>query len=253
MRRNLRGNMARSILGSFTPHSLRLTPHAYMSDRAANLHVLIGAYRALLGEIDTWFESCLQAAPPGSLACRKGCSACCRGLFDITLLDAFLLREGFALLPGDVREQVLARCRARLEGLRQRWPQLQPPYLLNALPDDSWQEMPEGDETPCPLLGDGGLCLIYAFRPMTCRLHGLPNIDLSGEDFSTDLCTLHPGDPHTLPDTILRWRFREIFTREIDLLRAFSLQLTGTPSCDMDTFIPLALLADYGCFVRSEE
>ncbi|NJC88111.1 MAG: YkgJ family cysteine cluster protein, partial [Desulfuromonas sp.] len=154
---------------------------------------LVGAYRELLGEVDAWFERCLATAPPGTLACRKGCSACCRGLFDITVLDAFVLREGFARLPADVREQVLARCRPRLAELRQRWPELRPPYLLNTLPDESWTEMPEGDETPCPLLGDDGLCLVYSSRPLTCRLHGLPNIDRTGEDFSTDLCTLHPG------------------------------------------------------------
>ncbi|MCM2266099.1 MAG: YkgJ family cysteine cluster protein [Desulfuromonadales bacterium] len=213
----------------------------------------IAAYRTLLAEIDAWFESCLQAAPPGTLSCRKGCSACCRGLFDITLLDAFLLREGFAQLPADVQAQVLARCRPRLAELRQRWPELHPPYLLNSLPDNGWTEMPEGDEIPCPLLGNDGLCLVYSFRPMTCRLHGLPNIDLSGEDFSADLCTLHSGNPHTLPADVLRWHFRETFTREFTLLRAFTLQLTGTPTSEADTFIPLALLVDYGYFVRSEE
>lgn len=219
-----------------------------MSDRgekAANLKVLTNSYRALLGEIDVWFESCLQSAPVGMLACRQGCSACCRGLFDITLLDAFLLKEGFAGLPEAMQAQVLARCRSRLPELQLRWPQLHPPYLLNALPDDSWTAMPEEDATPCPLLGGDGLCLIYPFRPMTCRLHGLPNVDLSGEDFSTALCTLHPGDPHTLPADVLRWPFRDAFTREIALLRAFTLQLTGTPTSEADTFIPLALLADY--------
>ena len=210
-------------------------------------------YRLLLSEVDAWFTRCLAAAAPGTLACRQGCGACCRGLFDITLLDAFLLKEGFKQLPAATREQVLARCRPRLAELLQRWPQLQPPWLLNTLPDDSWTEMPEADETRCPLLGDDDLCLVYPFRPMTCRLHGLPNIDLSGEDFSTDLCTLHPGDPHTLPAAILRWQFREVFTREIELFRAFTRELTGTAHAELDTFIPLALLADYGCFAGSKE
>jgi len=218
----------------------------------SNLQVLLNAYRDLLGEIDAWFASCLMAAPPGMLACRQGCSACCRGLFDITLLDAFLLREGFAQLPVDVQEQVLERCRPRLSELQQRWPQLANPYLLNDLPDDSWTDMPEGDETPCPLLGADGFCLVYPFRPMTCRLHGLPNRDLTGEDFSADLCTLHPGDPHSLPETVLHWPFRAAFSREIALLRAFTLQLTGTPTSEADTFIPLALLADYKWGGREE-
>lgn len=213
-----------------------------------NLQALLDAYCVLLDEIDAWFASCMQAAPSGTFACRKGCSSCCRGLFDISLLDAFLLRIGLAQLPAAVQEQVQAKCRARLAELQTRWPQLQNPYLLNDLPDEGWTTMPEEDETPCPLLGEDNLCLVYAFRPMSCRLHGLPNIDLSGEDFSTDICTLHAGDSHALPDTLLRWNFRESFGREIDLLRAFTLQLTGEPTCEVDTFIPLALLADYSCF-----
>lgn len=209
-----------------------------------DLPALLDAYHALLGEIDDWFAACLQAAPPETFACHAGCSACCRGLFDITLLDAFLLRRGFTQLPGEVRAQVLAKCRVRLAELQAQWPQLQPPYLLNALPDEDWMNMPEEDEIPCPLLGDDNRCLVYAFRPMTCRLHGLPNIDLSGEDFSTDFCTLHAGSPYTLADSVLLWRFRAGFERENDLLRALTRQLGGEPTCQADTFIPLALLAE---------
>jgi Fe-S-cluster containining protein len=216
------------------------------------LQALLNSYQSLLGEIDAWYDNCLKSAPPGTLACRKGCSACCRGLFDITLLDACLLRAGFAQLPAEVRAQALGRCRPRLAALQRRWPQLAEPYLLNNLPDDGWMAMPEGDETPCPLLDGDDLCLVYAFRPMTCRLHGLPNIDLAGEDYSTDLCTLHPGDPHSLPPETLHWPFREAFEKEIRLLQAFTLQLTGTPTAEADTFIPLALLADYDGLVRGE-
>lgn len=208
------------------------------------LPALLDAYHALLGEVDTWFAACLQAAPPETLACRAGCGACCRGLFDISLLDANLLRRGLAQLDGETQARVLAKCRTRLAELRARWPQLQPPYLLNALPDEGWMEMPEEDETPCPLLGDDNLCLVYDFRPMTCRLHGLPNIDLSGEDFSSDLCTLHPGNVQSLIDAVLPWRFRASFEREFRLLRAFTRELTGVSTCQADTFIPLALLAD---------
>ncbi|MDT8441943.1 MAG: YkgJ family cysteine cluster protein [Desulfuromonadales bacterium] len=206
------------------------------------LTALLAEYNSLLGEIDSWFTACRTAAPVGMLACRPGCSACCRGLFDISLLDAFLIRQGFCQLSEAVREVVLGRCRLRLAELQRRWPQLQPPFLLNSLPDDGWQEMPEEDETPCPLLAENGLCLVYPFRPMTCRLHGLPNIDRSGEDFSADLCTLHPGDPRRLPPEILQAPFRKLFLREVQLLHRLTGQLTGLPTAEADTFIPLALL-----------
>jgi Fe-S-cluster containining protein len=205
---------------------------------------ILASCRHLYGEVDDWFAACLQAGGT-TLACRGGCSSCCRGLFDITLLDAWLLKAAFVTLPEKTRNQVLDRCRPRLVELQNRWPSLQNPYLLNALPETEWQEMPEGDLTPCPLLDDRGYCLVYDARPLTCRLHGLPNIDVSGEDFDGTTCTLHPGDPGTLPDEILQWRFREVFEQEVKLFQRFAKRLTGTSWHELDTFIPLALLADY--------
>jgi Fe-S-cluster containining protein len=201
-------------------------------------------YRSLLGQVDAWFNRCLESGGT-ALSCRGGCSACCRGLFDITLLDALLLKNAFLSLAPATREGVLQRCHPRLAELRQRWPGLQPPYLLNALPDHEWTEMPEDDETPCPLLDAEGFCLVYNSRPLTCRLHGLPNIDSSGEDFEGTTCTLHKGSPLDLPEEILRWRFRDVFNEEIAIFRKFTEQLTGTAYSEIDTFIPLALLADY--------
>jgi hypothetical protein len=82
-------------------------------------------------------------------------------------------------------------------------------------------------------------------RPLICRLHGLPNIDVSGEDFDGTVCTLHAGEPKALPEQVLRWRFREVFAQEVALLKAFTADLTGGAHCELDTFVPLALLADY--------
>jgi len=38
---------------------------------------------------------------------------------------------------------------------------------------------------------------------------------------------------------------REIFTREIEVFRHFTRELTGRSWDELDTFIPLALVADY--------
>jgi Fe-S-cluster containining protein len=211
-----------------------------MQQLASTLH----AYRQLLDEVDAWFTSCLKSGG-SSLACRGGCSACCRALFDITLLDAWLLREAFAGLAADVQAQVRNRCQPRRSELLDRWPDLHNPYLLNALPEEEWRSMSEEDPTPCPLLDENGFCLVYMSRPLICRLHGLPNIDVSGEDFDGTVCSLHAGDPLNLPERVLRWRFREVLTREVDLFRAFAGALTGISWSELDTFIPLALLADY--------
>lgn len=212
--------------------------------------VILDDYRALLETVDAWFSRCLETAGR-HIQCRPGCPGCCRGLFDITLMDAALLRRGFELLPAADRAPVLAKARTRLSELQERWPGFGPPYLLNHLPDEEWTEMPEDDATPCPLLGADGRCLVYAWRPMTCRLHGLPNIDLSGESFSDEYCTLNfaAADPLALSE--LRWSFRRTFQAEMQLFGEFTCRLLGAPGKELDTFIPLALLMDFSAIPDS--
>lgn len=210
----------------------------------SRLTTVLEHYRRLQQQVDLWFAGALQLFPE-AIQCARGCSQCCRGLFDISLLDAWVLQQGFARLPASVKQTVLLSCRARLAELRQRWPQLRPPYFLNSLPDDGWTEMPEEDLTPCPLLSAEGLCLVYDHRPLTCRLHGLPNIDHSGEVFADSCCSLNfPGlDPLSLEG--LRGAFRRNFEQEMALLGEVTASLLGQPLRELDTFIPLALLVDY--------
>ncbi len=204
----------------------------------------VNQYHQLLHRVDAWFDQCLVAAPQ-HIACTKGCSACCRGLFDITLLDAYLVQVGFQRLSPEQHSEAMERAHGRLSQLQLQWPDLQPPYILNALPHQQWLEMPEDDLTPCPLLGPDGLCLIYDYRPLTCRLHGVPHVDISGEIFCDSYCTLNfvAVDPFTINE--LRAPFSQFFQQEVELLSRFSQQLFGRSHTELDTFIPLALLIDF--------
>ena len=205
---------------------------------------ILREYEKLLASADRWFDTCASAAGE-AITCRKGCAQCCRGLFDITLLDAWLLREAFDRLPPAVRAPALEKAQARLQALQKEWPQLRPPYLLNLLPHEEWMETPEDDLTPCPLLDEQGLCLVYEARPLTCRLHGLPHVDVSGEVFAEEWCTLNFVGTDPLKKAELRWHFRQTFLQQLQLMRELTQQLTGYPVHEVDTFIPLALLADY--------
>jgi Fe-S-cluster containining protein len=212
-----------------------------------DLNRILVDYRALLETVDSWFNRGIESSGR-HIQCRPGCSQCCRGLFDISLLDAYFLQQGFDRLPAELRQSVLSKCRARLAELQQGWPGFAAPYLLNHLPDALWTEMPEDDMTPCPLLGEDGRCLVYAYRPMTCRLHGLPNIDVSGESFSDQWCTLNfiGADPLAMEE--LRWEFRRAFEAELTLFGEFTSHLLGASRNELDTFIPLALLIDFQKF-----
>lgn len=214
---------------------------------------LLDRYRALLSEVDSWFAQCSLTAG-SSIACTRGCSGCCRGLFDITLLDAGLLHDGFSRLPAAVQEEVQTRASQQLSLIREKvWPDFEYPWIMNGYPEEEWEQaMPDEDETPCSLLGTDGLCLVYESRPMTCRLHGAPLLDLSGEVLFDEWCSLNFVDDDPLQMPVLRWHFNDIFKQEQLLFREFTKRLLGRPFNELDTLIPAATLIDFRHFVLPE-
>jgi len=206
------------------------------------METILYEYRQLLAAVDAWFLRCRQL-PGGDGACRPGCAECCRGLFDITLLDACLLRQGFGQLPEASRRQVLTRARPILQRLQRRFPGIGQSLLI---PQDAAVvlPLPGEEETPCPLLDAAGRCLLYDHRPLTCRLYGLPHVDLSGEVFLDEWCPHRGAGRDLLAMRDLRWEFHRLFAEEGRLLRALAAHLQRPPDRDLDTFIPLALQID---------
>jgi Fe-S-cluster containining protein len=208
------------------------------------MHKLLQQYKTLLESVDSWFHQ-TQRQFPQAIVCRSGCCGCCRGFFDITLLDAALVSLGFHQLTLDQKNIIHGKALDRLIDLQTRWPGFTAPYMLNGMPESAWTEMPDDDDTPCPFLGDNGLCLIYAFRPMTCRLHGIPNIDFSGESFSDDYCSLNFHGMNPLSLSRIRSGFRQTFLRELDLFQAYTKELTGRSISELDTMLPLVPLIEF--------
>ncbi len=202
-------------------------------------------YGSLLSAVDRWFARCISEFP-AQVKCSQGCSECCRSLFDITLLDAWFLKSGFDRLDESVKKTVREKAQKRLNSLRNKWPELDAPYILNIKPENDWEIlMPDDDETPCPLLSENGNCLVYNYRPMTCRLHGIPLVDTSGEVFYEEWCTMNFAEAFPLEERKLYWEFSTCFQTEITLFHQFTYALFNQCVNELDTFIPLSLLMDY--------
>lgn len=130
--------------------------------------------RRLFHQAQQWFHRG-QAALLDTLPCSQGCTRCCYGPFAITILDQLELQHGLKALPSQTQEDIQARAKFQVSTMEAAFPRLtQLPYL------DQWDEseldnlVSRFSELPCPALGSGGSCLVYAHRPITCRMMGLP-------------------------------------------------------------------------------
>lgn len=112
------------------------------------------------------------------LACRPGCTQCCHGAFAINALDASRLQVGMqALRAADPRkaETIARRARAWVAEYGPQFPGDVETGVLGTSEGD--RELFEGfaDEAACPALDPAtGLCDVYQWRPMTCRVFGPP-------------------------------------------------------------------------------
>ncbi len=143
-------------------------------------------YRSLLAWVDEWYRG-VQRLHPDKVTCTRGCRDCCVGLFDITLADRALLRAGLARADEAVRRDIEERAGNLLARIREKFPRLG--GTLAGLTDEEVDELCAWlHDVECPVLGTGNECRLYAHRPLTCRLHGVPVVGLDGEAMHPEGC-----------------------------------------------------------------
>lgn len=146
-----------------------------------DLSPIFARYDTLVAEADALFIK-VRAAYPQCVTCTEGCSDCCHALFDLTLVEAMVLNRAFEenMPHGRARSSLLTRA-ADLDRQTTRIKRdMYRAVQSGKTPDDIMREAATL-RMPCPLLGADNLCVLYAHRPITCRLYGVPlNIDGKG-------------------------------------------------------------------------
>ena len=132
------------------------------------------------------------------LACRPGCTQCCHGAFAINALDALRLRTGMETLQETdptTAMAVLERAREWLATHGPNFPGDPTTGLLGESEEDQSRFEDFANDAPCPALNPTtGLCDVYTWRPMTCRVFG-PPIRMEGDSLGCcDLCFVGAGE-----------------------------------------------------------
>ena len=119
------------------------------------------------------------AAKSGSwLACRPGCTQCCHGAFSINALDATRLQTGMQELwatDPNTAAAIQQRARTWIAEFGPDFPGDATTGILGNSDKEQAQFEDFANDATCPALNPAsGLCDVYAFRPMTCRVFGPP-------------------------------------------------------------------------------
>ncbi|MFZ5570042.1 MAG: YkgJ family cysteine cluster protein [Thermodesulfobacteriota bacterium] len=137
-------------------------------------------YEALVATAEQAFDR-VKREYAAEVACRQGCSDCCHALFDLSLIEAMYVNHHFnRLCTGDTRDQILEKANRADRKI----------YRIKKSAFDELQKGKDEvdilgamsmERVRCPLLNDSELCDLYDFRPITCRLYGIPtsNADVS--------------------------------------------------------------------------
>jgi Fe-S-cluster containining protein len=119
------------------------------------------------------------------LVCRPGCTQCCYGAFAINQLDAARLRAGMAALHAAEplrAEAIQQHAREWIAEFGAEFPGDNKSGRLDESDEDRERFEEFASEAACPALDPAtGLCGVYEWRPMTCRVFG-PPVWMTGEE-----------------------------------------------------------------------
>lgn len=130
---------------------------------------LFSRYESLVNGADRAFQR--MARDYGQeIRCKPGCSDCCHALFGLFLIEALSLKESFDALDRKARRKILARCDRADRDLRK----MQEKHKASMHEEGNASDALGKERLRCPLLSDQEACLLYARRPITCRVYGIP-------------------------------------------------------------------------------
>ncbi len=174
----------------------------------------------------------------GWLVCRPGCTDCCHGTFAINALDALRLQDGMDAMRSEkpaLAAELERRARAWLADYGADFPGNWQTGMLGTTDDEQSRFEEYANDAPCPALNPAtGLCDIYAWRPMTCRVFG-PPVRSEGPDGEQGLGHCELCFEGATPDEVAACEMAVPTKREDELVREAGLQ--------DETIVAFALLA----------
>jgi len=131
-------------------------------------------YETLVAQVDKIFTA-MQDAHKDCVRCEIYCCDCCYAVFDVTIIESVYINHHFnRSLARRERRKILRRAERADRKFYQIKQKLQKMYVQEGRSPDEVLLHLAHERVACPLLNDKKLCDLYARRPITCRVYGIP-------------------------------------------------------------------------------
>ena len=196
-------------------------------------------YEALVETAEKTFEK-VGAEYSDCVKCKIGCSDCCYALFDISLIEACYIHHHFMnTLDQNTRDDLIEKanhvdrliCRIKRKAYKAAAGGKQEAEVLSAM---------TSERVRCPLLNRDKKCDLYQYRPITCRLYGIPTA-INGIGHTCGISGFEQGQAY--PTVHIDIFYRKLYEISLELVRA--IQFRHIKMADMLVPVSMALITDY--------
>ena len=190
-------------------------------------------YEKLVASVDAAFQR-VQSQYAHEVACRIGCADCCHALFDVTLVEAMYINQHFNdSFSEDRRETLLEKCN---RADRQIYKIKKRVYrrFEEGQPEDELLAEIAAERVACPFLNAENQCDIYEYRPITCRLYGIPTA-IGGKGHTCGRSAFEAGQSY--PTVNMDTLHEKLYAISRDLVAPLNSRYTRLP----EILVPLSM------------
>ena len=196
-------------------------------------------YEKLMAMADDIFATIQNKFPEG-VKCKTQCDDCCHAVFDLTFIEALYINYQFnKVFSGEEKVRLLETAN-RADRLV---------YKLKRKAFKAHQEGKDEvdiifemakERVRCPLLNDQKMCELYNYRPITCRLYGIPTA-IGGKSHTCGLSGFEEGKPY--PTVNIDKLHQKLYALSAELVAAMKTEHVRIA----DIIVPLsmALITEY--------
>ncbi|MBW1698512.1 MAG: YkgJ family cysteine cluster protein [Deltaproteobacteria bacterium] len=196
-------------------------------------------YEAIVRKAENAFER-IRLDYPQSVKCRIGCSDCCRALFDISLIEAIYINYHFKkTIKGSKRDELIEKANIADRRVYKIKRNAYRAASRGASEDDILSAIAQ-QRVRCPLLNDDEKCDLYEYRPITCRIYGVPTA-IRGKGHTCGLSGFSAGEAY--PTINMDILYHELYKLSLEMIK--DIGSSHVKMADMLIPLSMALLTEY--------